>query len=680
MKNIEQQKTLKPRAYIRLSTVFPVAFYLSGEQEEKNTPWLQGFTNNIARGGICLTVNDLWWGFWDKLVPGRELVLDIALPFRKKGISALVKVVWKKKEQTVYFPRYLLGLEFVKVNKKDSDLLFRYALAKKLVPRFSALLLFCLLGISFLLWQEQTELVRQNNHLLHEYRQSLIQADQYKQVLTEQEQSIDFYAQRQSGLEQDLAGLKQRLSLEQSRYQDLLTEEQLNREELASAAKIKKEIAALTRKKELLFRENEYLRRKIDLARRKREKISRRLDLARDLKKEYVPEVMHKMEQWLSTRQNLKTGLVLSYEGDDSLSRIAFTYDQALAAIVFLLTGEKERSCRIFEFYLDQAGKGRDFYNGYYTNGNVFEYVCHSGPVAWIGLAALNYTRQTGDRQFLPVAEKAADFLVSMTDKDGGIRGGPECSWYSTEHNLDAYAFFIFFHELTSEAEYAERAEKIRSWIDRFAYTDREVPVNRGKGDATIATDTYSWSITALGTESLLELGMDPEKIMDFAVRHCKVKTDFSLNGKINYLEGFDFCKARNLPRGGVVSGEWTSQMILAFEIMADHFQDKDEAQKEYYFDQARFYFEELQKMIINSPSPIGKAYPTLPYASQNGAATGHGWRTPAGDPVGSLASTAYFLIAYKGYNPLRGYFLKNSLKKEYQPQPALPAENSPKP
>ena len=70
--------------------------------------------------------------------------------------------------------------------------------------------------------------------------------------------------------------------------------------------------------------------------------------------------------------------------------------------------------------------------------------------------------------------------------------------------------------------------------------------------------------------------------------------------------------------------------------------------------------------MIITSPSRAGKQDPSLPYASSAFIDTGHGWRTPKGSRTGSLASTAYFLLAYYGYNPLKAEYLSVSLKSLY--------------
>jgi hypothetical protein len=160
-------------------------------------------------------------------------------------------------------------------------------------------------------------------------------------------------------------------------------------------------------------------------------------------------------------------------------------------------------------------------------------------------------------------------------------------------------------------------------------------------------------------------MNMNPETIIEFAIENCVVNTKLNRAGGQTMIQGFDFAKAKHLARGGVVSGEWTAQMILAFEILAEYFRGQQEDKQQKYRQQADFYFNELQKMLITSFSKAGIEDPCLPYASAQGADTGHGWRTPQGDRTGSLAATAYFLIAYEGYNPLTGEKLSISLKAE---------------
>ena len=93
----------------------------------------------------------------------------------------------------------------------------------------------------------------------------------------------------------------------------------------------------------------------------------------------------------------------------------------------------------------------------------------------------------------------------------------------------------------------------------------------------------------------------------------------------------------------------------------------KDSARFQYNFKLARFYFDELKKMIISSPSPVGLGRGALVYASQANVDTGHGWRTPQGDRTGCIAGNAYYILSYYGYNPLNFDVKACSLKRFYE-------------
>ena len=582
-------KSAERRKYVRIATVLPVEFYIADSQQQQITPWLQGFTHDVSKGGIRLVVNDIWKGFWEKVVTsGAVLSLRITLHFRQKPISATAKVVWADVEKQSDFNRHTIGLEFTKVHSREADLLFRYALTKKVVPLLvGGIVGFLAIAMTAVLLNSHV-LTRQNKKLVNDYVALLQQTN----VLEKELQEVQAKG--------------------------------------VSAAEVKE---------------------KIDILIRQKQKVS--------------TKVIDGMYDWIKYRQDLIKGLVLSYEGDDRLQRVCFTYDQALAAIVFMVRGDTERAKKILDFYYERINEKSPVHNAYFTDGSVFEYVIHCGPNAWIGLAALDYVRRTGERRYLAIAENIAAVLSSNMDKEGGVRGGPDETWYSTEHNLDAYAFFMLLYEVTGDESSQESAGKIKRWLKRYAYTQYGPPVKRGKGDATIATDTYAWSVAALSPKTLRELGMNPETIIEYAIEKCGVKTEFKRTQGSVSISGFDFSKAKHLARGGVISGEWTAQMILTLEIMADYFKEINDKKSKDYFQKAKFYFNELQKMLITSFSRVGREDPCLPYASHPLVDTGHGWRTPKGDKTGSLASTAYFLLAYEGYNPLRAERLGLSFKKE---------------
>ncbi|MEE8317465.1 MAG: hypothetical protein V3S13_00980, partial [Candidatus Omnitrophota bacterium] len=119
-------------------------------------------------------------------------------------------------------------------------------------------------------------------------------------------------------------------------------------------------------------------------------------------------------------------------------------------------------------------------------------------------------------------------------------------------------------------------------------------------------------------------------------------------------ITGFDFGRYKHTPRGGIVSTEWTAQMVVTFKIMSDYHKKRNEPLKaSYYNTKAEFYLSELEKMIIVSPCKIGQGEGCLPYASHDDVDTGHGWKVAAGSRTGSTAGTAYTIFARHDYNPL---------------------------
>lgn len=121
------------RRYIRLDSVFPVSFkLLSLDGKEFLSDWLQGFTNNISKVGICLEVNKLNPDFAN-LIKNRQakLSLDIEMPLAKTPVPALASIAWVK--ELVATPgRHLIGLSYDEINPRHNRRIMRYAWIKKL--------------------------------------------------------------------------------------------------------------------------------------------------------------------------------------------------------------------------------------------------------------------------------------------------------------------------------------------------------------------------------------------------------------------------------------------------------------------------------------------------------------------------------------------------------------------
>jgi len=651
------QGPAEQRQYIRLDTVFPVEFRLvSLDGKELLSGWLQGFTHNISKGGLCLEVNNFDPALLAILKNhGSNLSLAIEIPFAKKSVSATAKIAWTQ-EIPGEIDKCLLGLSYLAVDPLQSNKILRYAWAKKLFVPAAVTIIF-ILGLAFSINSYLNMKLKEGNRAL---------VNQLIKILQESsaaKQKINEINQQRGDLELKIRAFQSRLKLleeeknktQQEAHQKAMAQEETKvKTENQEITELNKLIQKVTQEKSLLqaqmsVLQQEQFRATEDLERLDQNKLT--------LEKANIDN----MYQWLKIHQNYTTGLVMSFEGDKNIDNWAFIYDQALVVEAYIYFGDFERARRVLEFF-DKKAKRIDgrFANAYYANdGSPAEFTVHAGPNLWLGIAALRYVKKSGDRYYLKLVEDIAQGMISLQneDKEAGLRGGPEVSWYATEHNLDGYAFFDLLYKFVNKPQYQNARDKILNWLLKHTYAKSDIPVMRGKGDSTIATDTYAWSIAAIGPLKLKQIGMDPDKIMEFAEENCKVEVDYCRpDGQIVKVRGFDFAPEVHLARGGVVSSEWTAQMILSFKIMADFYrQNTNIIKAKYYQEKYAYYLAELGRMIISSPSPSGQGQGCLPYATQELADTGHGWITPKGNSTGSLSGTAYTIFAYYGYNPLGG-------------------------
>ncbi|MFA5039444.1 MAG: PilZ domain-containing protein [Candidatus Omnitrophota bacterium] len=634
-----QPRPEEKRRYKRLDHIFPVEFRFLGPAGIPLGDWREGFTQDISEGGLCLIVTQLGGRDLSLLAdPSSVLALNINIPIGEKSVLARARPLWLKALKEGLINQYMVGVGYEEIDAAENRRMLRFADARKLFKAFAIVFTLCLsLGL-LIAGFYNVRLRYQNEKLVRGMADNLT---------------------RQRNLEKGSSLLE--LKAEEMRFlvsQSSRKIETLERALLLSRGEDKKKISQLEGSLDFFKKYQEKLKTDLSGLLTQQAQVASDASARRQQAAEMERKVVDKFLRWLVVHQNNATGLVASFEGDADIADWAFTYDQALSAIAFVLFDDAARCRKVLDFYL-RAEKIDDgaYLNAYYAStGTAAEYIAHTGPNVWLGLAVLQYTHRYGDKRYLPIAEEIFRWLDIVRDEEGGLRGSKTVTWYSTEHNLDAYAFYQMLYETTGNPEADRRARETLAWLNANAYSRIAGPlVKRGKGDSTIATDTFAWSIAAVGPKKLKEIGMDPDSILEFALEHCCVKVDFKRpEGYLVSVKGFDFSKASNVGRGGVVSGEWTSQMILSLDLMAAYHQALgDEEKAVFYRGQVNDYIIELSKMIITSPSPVGQGEFCLPYASHEFADTGHGWRTPKGNRTGSVASTAYAIFAMRGFNPL---------------------------
>ncbi len=647
------QEHLERRRYIRLTSVFPVSFQFFLSDRPKGKLY-QGFTRNVGLEGLCIEISELDEQAEANLRnPQSKLRLAVNMPLSSHPSWATAKVIWVKTQKDSFPAQYLIGVHYEDIQPKVKKRIFAYARRVRNLPRYAGLVAAILIVLTAFSLVNNLKARRDNRLLVEKTVQLASRYSRLEQKIflagSEEEELKDELREgfaREDELQKRMSALQELIGntekAQEQRLSSLLVEQQALKDALSQ---VQSEKSALDRQLAQLLKEKDSLTTDLLTIEKEGWGVKR--------------SALENMYRWLKAHQAQSTGLLTSFEGDRSLRNWAFTYDQSLAAQAFAIFGDYQKAREIFDFYKYEAKKvDGGFVNAFEVDrGGVAEYAVHCGPNIWLGIAIMQYTNKTGDKQYLGLARSIGDWVISIQkqDKEFGIRGGPDLQWFSTEHNLDAYALFNMLYGATKNEAYQLAAQRTLAWLKTHAYNGTEPPINRGKGDATIATDTFSWAICSLGPETLFRTEMDPEQIIRYAEDNCLVEVEYCRpEGEVVKVCGFDFSKHEHLARGGIVSTEWTAQMIVAYQVMADYFAQKgildkarDSRQK------ANFYLNELSKMLICSPSKVGQGEGCLPYASDTSADTGHGWRTPKGKKTGSLAGTAYAIFANMGYNPL---------------------------
>jgi hypothetical protein len=172
--------------------------------------------------------------------------------------------------------------------------------------------------------------------------------------------------------------------------------------------------------------------------------------------------------------------LVRSYQipADDplynTLTNWSWTYDSAVAAAAFAATGDQANSAQLLDQLSALQHTDGSIELAFNTTIGASAPVFRSGTVAWVGLAASSYDLAFGSSRYLSMEQRSADYLLSLQTDSGLIKGGPDVTWVSTEHNLITYVFLSrLAGELRSNgstdtaAHYQAAAATISAAIDK---------------------------------------------------------------------------------------------------------------------------------------------------------------------------------------------------------------------
>ena len=134
--------------------------------------------------------------------------------------------------------------------------------------------------------------------------------------------------------------------------------------------------------------------------------------------------------------------LVRSYDipaDDPSASRLAnlsWTYDSAVAAIAFDSYGATYAAQELLDQLkaLQRTDGSLEYAFNVNTGTSVSQF--RAGAMAWVGYAALAYRKTYDNSRYDNMLAGIVRYLLALRNSDGLVRGGPDVTWTSTQHNL----------------------------------------------------------------------------------------------------------------------------------------------------------------------------------------------------------------------------------------------------
>ena len=354
-----------------------------------------------------------------------------------------------------------------------------------------------------------------------------------------------------------------------------------------------------------------------------------------------------------------------SLDFDLVMRNVAFTYDNAVALLAFVASGDKGRAKTLADalVYAQQHdryyddGRIRNAYQGgdlilqpgWEPKGRTrtvrmpgwvdpkeakwledkIQVSSHTGNVAWAMLALLAYYEKYGGAEYLAAVEKMGNWVEHQcrdTRGAGGYTGGFEgwepqptkLLYKATEHNIDLYVAFQRLYHITGNEVWRDRADHAKRFVlAMWDQVDGKFWTGTKGDGATINKDVIPVDVQAWAILALRDEGKPYWKALDYADAHHKVGS------------GYDF----NEDRDGIWH-EGTAQMAAAYLCTGR---------------------EEEWKTLISTLEAARFVSGGLPAASKDGLTTGfYLW-----DKVpwlyfqrAHVGATAWLILAKQGLNP----------------------------
>ncbi|WP_139488513.1 hypothetical protein [Brevibacillus dissolubilis] len=381
---------------------------------------------------------------------------------------------------------------------------------------------------------------------------------------------------------------------------------------------------------------------------------------------------------WLKAQQDLTTGHALSGLVDSfddwwnatDRKQIVYTYDQAVAAIAFMVKGDRARAEQVLNKMVAIQDPDGSWINSYWWNGYGEEIRKHVGPVAWMAMAFMTHEKLYGGTTYRAPAKKAMDWMVQFKKPNGAISGGKTTwdangawtdeVWSSTEHNQDVYNILKYYANVFPDrtTTYNDAANGVKSFLDNVVWDDSK---KRWRGgwknntnliDPAVPLDVNPWGVLALGLTGTRSY-KDSLAYVDNAngsgtVDSPKYVHSLTYDGSGQLLTAYDFdwqydC-ANAYDQNGNPIGQKCADVWFegsAFMSLA-HYMNGNTAKAD-----------SIITEIMKKQGTSGSLYGGVPY-SLKGSNNSY-WRMAMENCV---SSTGWLIIAAHRFNPFTGSYL----------------------
>jgi hypothetical protein len=257
----------------------------------------------------------------------------------------------------------------------------------------------------------------------------------------------------------------------------------------------------------------------------------------------------------------------------------SWTYDSAISAAAFAAAGNSSEAQQLLDQLSALEHTNGSIEEAFNVSTNEAESLLRAGTIATVGLAGSIYDQYAKSSRYLTMQERTASYLISLQGSNGLVRGGPDVSWYSTQHNLLAYAFLarlgneaLAAGDRTNSSTYYTAAAKIATAVSSLLLVRQGSTAYfiEGVGDSVRALDTEALGIMflqSLGQTSTAEQVLAyTQSAMALSGRSISLSSDastynmtYSAKGPFSGFEPFAGADAPN-----VLWPEGSAEMLLA--------------------------------------------------------------------------------------------------------------------